>query len=328
MATVEVLAPGLLATLDAFPDAPAAEPLRRLLTKARRCAAAPVHEDAAVARLLGFECAADEPPALAAITAARDLGRIDLPRSIVRADPVHLRPDPTRLVVFDAASIALEAAEAEALVAFVNEAFRDAGFRLEHGTAPLRWYATLEGVERLRVPSPRALRGRAAESCLDALREAGPANRLMTEAQMVLAGAPVNAAREAAGKPPVNSLWLWGLGPPPAAGPARLAALVADDDEAAACAAYANVAHRPLAGALANADPARDGPIGVVAPVGPEPAALEAFERDVAAPARALLAGRRAVSVRITADGSVFDCGRFDRLAFWRRAPLGDVQPA
>ena len=40
-------------------------------------------------------------------------------------------------------------------------------------------------------------------------------NQLMSESLSVFAGHPVNAARQAAGKPPATNVWLWGLGSTP-----------------------------------------------------------------------------------------------------------------
>lgn len=329
MPFVDVFAPGLIAALDAFPDAAAAVPLTRMLVRARREPAVECAPDAVVPVLLGMQCEPDTPPALAALTGAVDLERDTLPDDLVRADPVHLRADPTRLVMFDAESIGLESDEADALIAHLNTAFEGGGFTLERGRSPLRWYARLPGVERLRVPSPHALRGLTAESCLDALREAGPANRLVTEAQMVLAGAPVNVARERAGRPPVNSLWLWGLGSPPRPGPGRLAGLAGDDEFVAACARACGVAHRPLDGGLAALASDTAGALGIVAPVAREADALARFEREVGAPARTLLATRRVREVRFACDGQAYVCGRFDRWAIWRRrAVSADGRPA
>jgi hypothetical protein len=60
-----------------------------------------------------------------------------------------------------------------------------------------------------------------------------PLTRWLNEVQMFLHGHPVNEAREACGKPVVNSLWLWGGGRQPAAQPATYSSVWSDNPLAA-----------------------------------------------------------------------------------------------
>ena len=53
--------------------------------------------------------------------------------------------------------------------------------------------------------------------------------RLLTEIQILLHGSEVNAARQAQGELPVNSLWFWGAGELPAAFDTRWSLIYSDD---------------------------------------------------------------------------------------------------
>ena len=129
----------------------------------------------------------------------------------MHADPVHLRVDRDGLKLHDASALDLGEEEAQALVSALQAHFGRDGLRF-HATAPLRWYVALPESELpATTPLDRAL-GRDVFELLPRSRGAFDWRTALTEAQMVLAGHPANAAREAAGKPPVNSVWFWGEG--------------------------------------------------------------------------------------------------------------------
>jgi len=131
----------------------------------------------------------------------------------VRADPVHLLQQREMLVMMPAPSIRVAAEEAEALCGALNAHFGDAF--VIRPVEPERWSARLAVEGRLEALPPLEAAGRNA----DAVLPQGDAKRwhaLLNEVQMLLHGHPVNAAREARGERPVNSLWLWGAGRMPA----------------------------------------------------------------------------------------------------------------
>lgn len=234
-------------------------------------------------------------------------------------DPVHLRADPTRLVLFDVDAVGLEVEEADALLEHLRRGLGEA-FDVHRGAAPGRWYLRLDAPLALPLPPPRALRGLAVETHLGALRRARDLNRLLTEAQMLLYEAPVNQARAAAGRAPINSLWPWGGGAPPRLAAPPAGAVLGEDVLLAACAAAAEVPHHAAldglpaalsAGAndlllLDHFEPAEGEPARTAARLlAPLTDALARGQLD-----EVLLRGHRA-SVRVT---------RAARWKLWRRA--------
>lgn len=130
------------------------------------------------------------------------------------ADPVHLRFSRNTLVV-DAAGPDLDMDEAAQLAAALNNHLADFGeFLAPH---PQRWYLRTKGAPRIVTHSPAAVAGRTLEPFLPQGEDARDWRRLINEAQVLLHNHPLNAAREAAGRPTANSLWPWGAGSLPAA---------------------------------------------------------------------------------------------------------------
>ena len=144
----------------------------------------------------------------------------------MRADPVHLLQQREMLVMMPVPAIRVSREEAVALCATLGAHFGEA-FSV-HPAEPERWSARLAVAGRLEAPPPLEAAGRNA----DAVLPVGDAKRwhaLLTEIQMLLHDHPVNAAREARGERPVNSLWLWGAGRLPATVRCDWHSVAADD---------------------------------------------------------------------------------------------------
>lgn len=135
-------------------------------------------------------------------------------------------PRPPGLTLQDAESLA----DAVTGLLTDDEDARLRGLRLEVAAAD-RWY--LSGRERdgleIGAEAPVSAARGDLRAALPTGDDARLAKRLMTEVQMVLHAHPVNAARAAAGLPPVNSVWLHGAGPQPHMRRKTLPALVSDD---------------------------------------------------------------------------------------------------
>ncbi len=209
-----LVAPGLLGPVRGglSGSAPQAPALARLLARADRTgrphgAAA----DPARAVLEAFGCPPDAEGVAAACAAAEPVGE---GAAWLRADPVHLRADHDRLLLFHAGTVGLTPGEAEALAGAAAEAFAPLGARLRVA-APGRWYLALGRPARIRTLPPWAVAGRDVAPGLPQGPEAGAWRRALTEAQMLLHAHEANAAREARGLPPVNAVWLWGGGEAP-----------------------------------------------------------------------------------------------------------------
>ncbi|AJP48399.1 hypothetical protein PG1C_07855 [Rugosibacter aromaticivorans] len=128
-------------------------------------------------------------------------------------DPVHLRVEQTRLRVDDPQLLALSVAEAEALAVSLAPTFAALGtlqvltptawnLRL-HKSTPALTFALApplpDHIARAAMPLPAGV-------------AAAPWRHAINEANMLLHTHPINLAREAAGQPPVNTLWPWGSG--------------------------------------------------------------------------------------------------------------------
>lgn len=128
------------------------------------------------------------------------------------ADPVHLRLEQNRLVLADCTRFQVAPDEAAALVASINSHFGDS--LAIHAPQPERWYARLASCPEMETAPVGAARGAPIEGRLPRGKDALRWQALANEFQMLLHDHPVNAAREARGELPVNSVWLWGAGTP------------------------------------------------------------------------------------------------------------------
>ena len=163
----------------------------------------------------------------------------------LRADPVHIRVERDGLVVHDAAVLGVTRAEADAILPDLQALFASDGLEF-HAPAPERWYVRVpEGELPATTPLADAL-GRDLFGLLPTGRGRINWRSALTEAQMLLAAHAVNAAREAAGSPQLNSVWFWGEGVAPGALAPRYAAMHAEDAFARGLARASGAAVHPL----------------------------------------------------------------------------------
>ena len=324
-ARLDLLAPWLLDAILAqcAEGAPQALALAAVLARADFAAIKDFDADVCLLTLLGGGRLAIDPQALAGILARADFDLAETPHDRLCAEPVHLRADATRVVLFDAATVGLDADEADALIAHLNAGLADCEPLFVRGHSPQRWYLTLPGLAQLGLASPRRLRGCQVEDSLAALRRLGPLNRLMTEAQMLLYDAPVNQVRVAAGRAPINSVWLWGAGPPPTLAASALALVAADDDVALACARHAGVACSRDLDALAPVLAAASSAIAVLASGADGGFDLERCARAVLAPACAALARGQLQACTVHTRHGRLDLTPRSRWRWWRRPQPG-----
>jgi hypothetical protein len=143
----------------------------------------------------------------------------------MRADPAHLRVEGDALRLYDASILDLRDEEAAALCAALQAHF--AGDGLEFVVdAPHRWHVRLASGS---APRTTALEDTIGRNIFGLLPDDARWRNNLTEAQMILAAHEVNAQRESARKPAVNSVWFWGGGELPAAAGRPYAAIYADD---------------------------------------------------------------------------------------------------
>ncbi|GAB3266692.1 hypothetical protein [Chitinimonas naiadis] len=129
----------------------------------------------------------------------------------LRADPVYLRPDRDRAILFDASYLQLEQTEADQLVAALNKLYVADGYLFVAAT-PSRWYLRLPDTPDLQTTSLADVTGQDIHAHLPKGPRALHWHRFLNELQMLLYTQSVNDQREQAGKPAVNSIWLWGEG--------------------------------------------------------------------------------------------------------------------
>lgn len=270
---------------------------------------------------------ADAP--VAALTLAADGG----PREgdWMRADPVHQRLDRNALVLHDASVLALTREETGSALAALNGFFARDGLEF---VAPAvdRWYVRVPPGEAPRtVPLDEAV-GRNPFGMLpgSGKRLAWPS--LFSEAQMLLASLPFNAAREAEGRPALNGVWFWGAGALPAGLPRPFASVAAADPLARGLALASGCAVHALADAPAAPHPHASVECLVVldglrAPLrrgdaGEWLAAARELERDWFSRIGEVLAAHGRVRVVLPAgrDSAVFDIAPGARWRLLRRA--------
>ena len=318
--SLEILAPDLLAGLErgyAFSDAPA-RALIRALARADHEPVKPVSYVHAVLGLCGCRYQGQGSPPLAAVMAAFDFGAPPAV-GIMRADPVYLRADMSRVILFDADTVGLEEDEAEALLAVLNHAFADEGLRFCRGRSPSRWYVEGAPAPAGATFSPLDLRGLPLEPSLAAMRDMGVLKRIMTEVQMVLHDCVVNEVRAVAGKPPINSIWFWGVGQPPARHGNAVQHIISDDDIACACAAFNGIDYSRDFSALPEVLAGVPESVALVcAPASAAPGSDNLAEA-VLVPALEALKAARISRLAVTTAGGRYVLTRTALWRFWRR---------
>ena len=249
-------------------------------------------------------------------------------------DPVHLRLEEWSLVPDDPARLALSAEEDAALRAAVAPLFADWGTLT--ALTPGRWYLACEQAPALMTSPLHESIGRPADPDLPGGGDGAPWRRRLAEAQTLLHDHPINAERQQAGRPPVNSLWPWGGGRLQGTPAAPWRAVFGADPVLAGLAALAGVVREPLPPSFAL--PPADGLALVddlAAPYRAHDAlawreALLEVDRRWLAPALAALRTGRLRRLRLVAFGDEasldMDLRRGDTWRFWRRPrPLTDL---
>jgi hypothetical protein len=218
--TLELILPGLVPeAADAWTAALGQLPaLRKLLARARRHTLACEHLPALL--LERFEVKAQEDWPAAPFCLLGD--EADPGEHIwLRADPVHLLPQQSSLVLAGGGRLRLRAQECTALLTDLNRHLEPAGLALS-APRPVRWYLRVPRPLRVRTTPTEAAQGRSVDPLLPQGDDALLVHGWINEIQMLLHDHAVNTARTDSGALPVNSVWLWGAGrlvAPPAPAP-------------------------------------------------------------------------------------------------------------
>ena len=217
--------------------------LETLLSRADRADTSARGREASLFALFDapFDAARDLP--VAAVSYAADTGSPPA-GPCLRADPVHLLPDRDQLVLLDAASLALDEAEAQRLIAELNAVYAEDGWRFE-APLPERWYLHLPQQPRLKTWLLSAVNGRPIGQRLPGGEQGKAWHGIMNEIQMLLHSSGVNRQREAEGRLAVSSLWFWGGGEAPLLPTPRWTRVWNSDPVASGLALLAGVAQGP-----------------------------------------------------------------------------------
>ncbi len=164
---------------------------------------------ATLCRACGITAQQDWP--LAPVCAAAEGQPVTPNRYWLRLDPVHLEVAMGGLILRPPESLALTRTEADALIDAINLHWLPEHLAL-YAAHPARWYLPLPEVPILHTTPLDQMVGEYLTPHLPRGADARRFLHLINEVQMLLHMHPVNQAREAAGLPLVNGLWLWGGG--------------------------------------------------------------------------------------------------------------------
>ena len=260
---LEILVPELSACIHEVNDKGWNQELTLLqvLSRADHARSSDVKFDEYLLGACGIKVESDGYVSQAAVLAYADSGLINsVP--ILCSDPVFLKGDPSRLMLFDAESIGINKSEADSLVAVLNDFFRRDGLKIWYKD-PRRWF--IEGLNDTTYAgtSPTKLTGTPLEPDMASRKALGGLGRIMTEAQMVLHDCEVNKRRLREEKPPVNSIWLWGAGKQPVVSKPKITAVFTNDYFSTSCAKLSGLLVRGLEDI--DLSMIRDGARGLVA---------------------------------------------------------------
>lgn len=331
-----LVVPDLFARLTAKDRDPELDPklpyLQRLLARGRVSRLQIQGFEATLCWLFGLPATDERRLPVASLTYRFDTGGKVPPHAIVRADPINLEPGIDEVVVTPAQDLEIDLGEARDLASALSMHFGDRGWRVEAPT-PIRWYLELSESVALGALPPTRVMGRNLRAHLPSGEHGRFWLGVLNEIQMLLHDHPVNQAREAAGKRPINGVWLWGDGHAAEAEPVAWSRVWADDELPLALAEAAEKPYTAAPESLGDLGPMVDqGRYLIVlarllTPVRRDSdaewaGALTDLERQYFEPAWQGL-GRIWDRIEIIpCDGRRFVITRSDRRRFWRR-----VQP-
>ncbi|RXZ32485.1 hypothetical protein D9O50_17275 [Oxalobacteraceae bacterium CAVE-383] len=158
--------------------------------------------------LVGSLPAADNsPPAAHAVMLALGLPASEGHWFLLHPTHIHIARD--HLVLTDMRQLALDEAQARALFDAALPLFGEVGKTLLYGSAD-SWFMRADDWPQLRTATPDAASGRNVDIWMPQGEGDRAWRKLQNEIQMHWFTHPLNEQREALGRKPVNSLWLWG----------------------------------------------------------------------------------------------------------------------
>jgi hypothetical protein len=145
---------------------------------------------------------------VAAVTHGLDSGA-QADAVVMRADPVHLRAEADRLVLFPVWATGIDCHESRSLLDALNSALGNSSFDFCFGAAD-RWYLRSDSTPCGKWFGPDEVEGHDVLGFLPDGPDHAMTRKLINDAQMVLHDHPVNVARRERGDAEINSIWPWG----------------------------------------------------------------------------------------------------------------------
>lgn len=207
---VTLLIPGLLepfSDLDPglFSDLPA---LAKLLARGTGKATSNDNFETVACRLFNISPDENSELPIAQMTWLSDFGSRS-GSALLRADPVHLRPDKTELRLFPADQLALTETETEHLIGSLNEQYRSDGLEFVVSASSC-WYVRIDRQAALTTHPLTDVAGKDIRHYLPRGADSGYWKTLFNEIQMLLHAHAVNQRRREQQQVAINSLWFWG----------------------------------------------------------------------------------------------------------------------
>jgi hypothetical protein len=231
------------------------------------------------------------------------------------ADPAWIQPELNGARLLACGRLDLSMADAASLADALRDTFADAGMCLDVGDAS-HWQLRLPAYSELPdFAAPEAALGADLFEHLPKGPEGRRWRALLTEAQVILHQHPLNEQRRQQGRPPINSVWIWGGGMLPATVESGLGRIASDDLMAWALAARAGV---DVVGRDAFS-PAATASVELLDLLDSEAARIDGHWWPM------LEAGLRGGSFHelrlVFASGERWSLRSLHRLRFWRKAP-------
>ena len=237
-----LLVPDLFDTVAAHPadylgemlaSRPAPAGLTRLLSRAARVRAPHADIDQLLGGLFNMPATQLAVGALSRLGESRLATADDMPVGglWLRADPVYLHPDMSQLLLMAGEQLEISAPEAVAYIAELNAEFAARGwcFQAPH---PGRWYLHMPDMpadmSAVDFASLHEVNGGNVLPFMPTGKTGAKWRALLNEIQVLLHSCAVNEHREQRGLPPINGVWLWGMGELPQAGQAHWAGIWSD----------------------------------------------------------------------------------------------------
>lgn len=178
---------------------------KRVMKRARFAALPETEETALLARVFGV----DAPALPAAPLHYLGMTGRDPEGYCLFAYPVHLHARREHLVLMTGTEFELDEEEALAIIETLREYYPH--WRLER-TGDAMWFIITDETPDIETTPLHTALGEDINQHLPRGGDAMEWLKIMNELQMILFDTRVNREREAAGQPPVNSLWFWGGG--------------------------------------------------------------------------------------------------------------------